>query len=108
MSDDTYHDSTQAEFITIVEGPTPDFTPASEDWPWSLLESANGTVCALCELRTFDGEALLNRCRAAWRQGRPVRLDYPDGSGGRQEADIVAARTDTVDQGDVIYLWVAL
>jgi hypothetical protein len=104
-----YHeDNTQVEFITIVEGPTPDFTPTPAEWPWSLQEGPNDTVCAVCRLRAYDAEALANRCREAWAQDRPVRLDYPDGEGGRQEADIVAVRTESVDQGDILHLWVCL
>jgi hypothetical protein len=37
-----------------------------------------------------------------------VHLDYPDGEGGRLEADIVAVRTETVEQGDILHLWVCL
>lgn len=105
---DYHEDNTQAEFITIVEGPSPDFTPASAEWPWSLGDGPGDMVCAVCRLRTRDGEALAERCRNAWKESRPVRLDYPDGEGGRQEADIVAVRTETVDEGDLVYLWVCL
>ena len=109
MNDDYYHDNrTQVEFITIVEGPSPAFTPTSEDWPWSLIDGPDGKMCTLCKLRTFDGTALAERCRIAWQEDRPVRLDYPDGEGGRQEADILAVRVDTVQEGDILYLWVSL
>ena len=103
-----YEDNTQAEFITIVEGPTPDFTATPAKWPWSLHEGPGDTMCVMCKLRTFDGQALVDRCRTAWDEDRPVRLDYPDREGGRQEADIVAVRNETVEEGDVLYLWVSL
>jgi hypothetical protein len=104
-----YHeDNTQVEFITIVEGPTPDFTPTSSEWPWSLHEGPADTVCAVCKLRTLNGTAMMERCRNAWEEERPVRLDYPDGEGGREEADILAVRMDTLDEGDILYLWVRL
>jgi len=103
-----YEDNTQAEFITIVEGPVPDFTPAPAEWPWSLQEGPQDIVCAICKLRTFNGQALVERCRTAWRADKPVRLDYPDGEGGRQEADIVAVRKETLEEGDVLHLWVSL
>jgi hypothetical protein len=103
-----YENDTEVEFITIVEGPTPDFTPISTEWPWSLQEGPNNVMCAVCKLRTLDGEAMVERCRSAWEEGRPVRLDYPDGDGGRREADIVAARIETVEKGDVLSLWVCL
>jgi hypothetical protein len=103
-----HEDNTQVEFITIVEGPVPDFTPTSAEWPSSLREGPGDAMIVVCSLRTFDGGAMVNRCRTAWGQDRPVRLDYPDGEGGRQEADIVAVRTETVDEGDVLHLWVCL
>jgi hypothetical protein len=107
MSD--YHeDNTQVEFITIVEGPVPDFTATTADWPWSLQEAADSAIVAMCKLRTFDGQAMVERCQKAWTQGRPVHLDYPDGEGGREEAEVVAVRTETAEQGDVLYLWVNL
>ena len=103
-----YHeDNTQVEFITIVEGPTPDFSSTLDEWPWSLHEGPGNTVCAVCDLRTFDGRALAERCRSAWNEDRPVRLDYPDGEGGRQVADIVAVRAETVEEGDILHLWVS-
>jgi hypothetical protein len=37
-----------------------------------------------------------------------VRLDYPDGEGGRQEADIVAVRMEMVEEGDILHLWVCI
>jgi hypothetical protein len=59
-------------------------------------------------LRTYDGKSMVERCRAAWSQNRPVRLDCPDGEGGRQEIEIVAARAETINEGDVLHLWVCL
>lgn len=104
-----YHgDEVEVEFITIVEGPVPGFMPISEDWPMSLHEGSGNTLCVTCKLRTLDAEALAERCRAAWREGRPVHLDYPDGEGGRLEADILAVRPATIEQGDVLHLWARL
>jgi len=105
---DYHEDNTQVEFITIVEGPTPDFTPTPAEWPWSLQEGPDGSMVAVCRLRTYNGAAMVERCQTAWQQDRPVRLDYPDGEGGRQEADIVAVRMETVEEGDVLFLWVCL
>jgi hypothetical protein len=51
---------------------------------------------------------MLERCRNAWEEGRPVRLDYPNGEGGRDEADILAIRAESREEGDVLYLWVEL
>lgn len=106
---DYREDNTQVEFITIVEGPTPDFLPIStDDWPWSLDEGPDSAMVAVCKLRTLDGETMVARCRNAWERNRPVRLDYPDGEGGRHEADVVAVRMETVEEGDVLHLWVSL
>ena len=105
---DYHNNDVEVEVITIVEGPSPDFTPISDEWPLSLTEGTSGNLCATCKLRTFDGEALASRCRTAWRENRLVHLDYPDGEGGRMEAEIIAVRAETVEQGDVLHLWVCL
>ena len=63
---------------------------------------------ARCVLRTFDGLALLGRCRNAWREGRETLLEYRAMDGLRQEAVIVAARADKVPDGDILLLWVKL
>jgi hypothetical protein len=98
----------EVEFITIVEGPTPDFLPLAVEWPLGLIEGPNSAMGAACKLRTLNAEVLAERCRTAWREKRPVQLDYPDGEGGRQYADIVAYRTEEVEQGNVLHLWVSL
>ncbi len=109
MNLNEYHENDiEVEFITIVEGPPPNFASISSDWPASLHEGSESAMFATCQLRTMDGGSLLDRCRGAWREGRPVHLDYPDGEGGRQEADIVAARVESIDQGEVLNLWVCL
>jgi len=101
-----YHENdVDIEFITIVEGPTPDFASTSSQWPLGLQEGPINTSFAVCKLRTFDGEAMAARCRNAWQEGRPVRLDYPDHQGIRQEVDIIAVRAETVQEGDVLHLW---
>ncbi len=103
-----FEDNSPVEFITIVEGPTPDFSASPAEWPWSIQEGPGSSVCAECTLRTLDAETLVERCRNAWDENRPVRLDYPDGEGGRQEADIVAVRMEMVEEGDILHLWVCI
>jgi hypothetical protein len=61
---------------------------------------------AICELRTNTGEEIMDRCAAAWREGRPVRLDFPDELRMRQQVDIVAMRLRHADQGNVLVLWI--
>jgi hypothetical protein len=93
-------------YITIVEGPSPDFRDVSEEWTASLLEGVRNNDAVLCEMRTFDGPKLVKRCQDAWRQGRPARLDFPTGDGLRQELDILAVRWEKVEEGHKLYLWV--
>ncbi|MBN1993029.1 MAG: hypothetical protein JW953_10025 [Anaerolineae bacterium] len=92
-------------YITIVEGPPPDFRDVSNDWAIGVLEGLYESDIALCEMRTFDGPKLVNRCRAAWREGRPARLDFPTGEGSRGELDILAVRWEEVEEGHKLYLW---
>lgn len=94
-------------YITIVEGPPPDFRDVVNDWTMSVLDGLEGRGIALCEMRTFNGPKLVKRCQDAWREGRPVRLDFPTGEGGdRGELDILAARWEAVEEGHKLYLWV--
>jgi hypothetical protein len=98
----------EPELITIIEGPPPDFRPAMDSWLLSLSEGAVTRPVAACQMRAFDAEALVERCRRAWGEGRPVRLDFPSGIGLRRQADILAARAGQVEAGDVLLLWVRL
>lgn len=92
-------------YITIVEGPPPDFRDVSTDWTYGVLEGLESCNVALCEMRTFDGPKLVKRCENAWREGRPARLDFPTGEGSRGELDILAVRWENVDEGHKLYLW---
>ena len=85
----------EPEYITILEGPTPDFQPTPSLWMHSVFEGPVGVAVAQCELRTMNGEDIRDRCRNAWREGRPVRLDFPD-----------EMRLREVDEGTVLTLWV--
>ncbi len=94
-------------YITIVEGPPPDFRDVANEWTLSVLEGTEGDGIALCEMRTFNGPDLVKRCQGAWREGRPARLDFPTGDGlERGELDILAARWEGVEEGHKLYLWV--
>ncbi len=96
-------------YITIVEGPTPEFHDVSNEWSIGILEGTQNSEIALCEMRTFNGQQLVNRCQDAWHEGRPARLDFPAGENGeRGELDILAARWEQVDEGDKLYLWVRI
>ncbi|MGQ9502917.1 MAG: hypothetical protein ACUVSF_06630 [Anaerolineae bacterium] len=105
-------DRDQIAYITIVEGPPPRFKPVDQLWTASLAEGPVSTVIASCDMRTLNGPGLVERCRRAWAEGRPVRLDYPVHSapyapvGTRAEIEIVAARWSQVKEGQILTLWV--
>jgi len=96
----------EPELITIVEGPEPEFAPHSDGWALSLLEGDGHIGLEQCRLRTFNGPAMVDRCRSAWAEGRPVVLDYPNRLGLRKQATVVAARHEEVSEGMVLHLWV--
>ena len=50
----------------------------------------------------------MERCRNAWKDGRPVRLDFPDEMRMRQQVDVVSIRLEQLEQGPALMLWVAL
>jgi hypothetical protein len=98
--------TTEPEYITIVEGPTPDFRPSHDLAIHSILEGPADSYSVLCEMRTINGPSIIARCQQAWQEGRPVRLDYPDNMRLRQEADVVALRLQEIDEGMVLQVWV--
>ena len=97
---------TEPEFITIVEGPQPEFVSHEETWALSLLEGYGYIGTDRCQLRTFNGAAMVERCRKAWTEGRPVLLDYPNRFGLRQHVEVIAARYQEMEQGPLLLLWV--
>jgi hypothetical protein len=94
------------ELITIVEGPPPEFKVVDEAWMYSLLESSRPYWISLCQVRSFKGQALMERCQRAWSTQRPIRLDFPTLSGLRKQLEIVAARYEKLPEGDLLNLWV--
>jgi hypothetical protein len=97
---------TEPELITIIEGPTPEFRPSPQLWFQWIHEGPELATIAYCELRTLNGESIVERCRDAWREGRSVKLDYPDQIRMRQQADVVAMRLQESDEGKKLILWV--
>ena len=96
----------EPEYITIIEGPTPEFRPSAELAINSSLEGIEDSFTLFCEMRTINGQDILSRCRQAWKEGRPVRLDFPDEMRLRQELDVVGLRLQAVDEGSVLQVWV--
>lgn len=100
--------------ITIIEGPTPVFERLSGDaehrdelsWAVGILEGPYLYDTFLTTLRTFDSYKLLERCKATWETRQTMFLEYKDEIGLRKEDPIIAARALTVEEGDMLLLWV--
>jgi hypothetical protein len=99
---------TDAELISIIEGPPPQFRQPLETWAFSIHEDVHLVPAAYCQMRTLNGPHMLERCQNAWLQDRPVQLDFPDTMGLRQRADIVAARWSETEEGHLLHLWVRM
>ncbi len=98
----------EPELISIIEGPTPEFRPTPQHWLQSIHESPMDRGIALCQLRTATGPDILERCQHAWRENRPVKLEFPDEMRMSQQVDVVAMRLSEVEAGQVLNLWVSL
>ncbi len=99
-------ESTEPELITIVEGPTPEFHVVTDPWTFSVLEGNSAYVAAACQVRSFNGQKLLDRCQRAWTTQRSIRLDFREMDGLRRQVEIVGARLEKIEQMDVLNLWV--
>jgi hypothetical protein len=98
----------EPETITLVEGPPPEFKQVPDVWPLSILEQPQLFSPAYVQMRTFNGPKMLERCQRAWREDRPVQLDFPDGTGLRKQISVAAVRWTEVEEGHVLHLWVQL
>ncbi len=96
------------EKITIIEGPPPIFEHVNDGWAIGLNESPHVLVPALTRLRTFNGNALVERCHRAWNKQETIRLHYRNDMGMEQMAPILAARNVETAEGNVLLLWVYL
>ena len=96
------------EKITIIEGPPPIFEQVNDGWAMGLNESPHILVPALTRLRTFNGNALVERCHRAWNNKEHIHLIYSNDMGLEQTAPILAARNITTPDGNVLLLWVCL
>jgi len=99
--------------ITIIEGPTPNFDSVETDfimgingWTAGLSEGPYLYDTARTTLRTFNGEALLERCHTAWAHKVTMYLEYRDMIGMKKEVPIVAARSVDSENGGLLILWV--
>ena len=96
----------EPELITIVEGPTPEFHLVADPWAFSILEGASPFLPAACQVRSYKGDQLLERCQRAWSTHRPILLDYRQMDGLRRKVEIVGARLEKIKGIDVLNLWV--
>ena len=96
----------EPELITIVEGPPPEFKSTPDLWPLSIYEEPELHPLALCQMRTFSGPKMVERCRNAWGEDRLVKLDFPDRAGLRHQVSVVAARWSEMAEGHLLHLWV--
>lgn len=94
--------------ITIIEGPPPTFETISEGWVMGLNESPNLAKMAITRLRTFNGPALVERCHRAWRNQQTIQLEFRTPDGLDNQASIVAARSEIIEEGQMLFLWVTL
>ncbi len=101
-------ESQEPAYITIVEGPPPDFHDVSNDWSIGVLQGTETSEIAMCEMRAFDGPKLVTRCEKAWQENRPSRWDFPTGDGMRGELDIVAICWEEVEEGHKIRIWLKI
>ncbi len=98
----------EPEKITIIEGPPPEFMLAQDVWSMSMWEGTLPRSVGVCQMRTFNANSLMERCQRAWGEGRSVLLDFPQMDGLRQKVEILAAKPGRVEEGDLLYLWVAV
>lgn len=94
--------------ITIIEGPTPQFTHVDEDWARGIFEGPSRYKYSFTNLRTFNGPALIERCYKAWRSKGMMYLEYKDDMGLKLQAPIMAARALDSTDGNVLQLWLRM
>ncbi len=99
---------TESEKITIIEGPSPTFEADDDSVIFSLMEGPTPSQVAVCQLRTFNGPALVERCYRAWQQHQIIKLEYLADDGLTQQAPILAAHWSDLSDGDILTLWVRL
>lgn len=94
--------------ITIIEGPTPVFEEINDGWALGLNESPVLYELVMTRVRTFNGQALVERCHRAWNDQSNIYLHYRNELGLEEKAPILAARSVSTHDGSVLLLWVRL
>ena len=93
------------EKITIIEGPPPAFETVEDGWALGLNEGPALYDLALTRVRTFNGNALVERCNKAWRGQNAIFLHYRNPLALEERAPIMAARSIETNDGNVLLLW---
>jgi len=94
--------------ITIIEGPTPQFIHVDEDWARGIVEGPVRYGFSLTNVRTYNGQALVERCYRTWRQRGIMYLEYRDTMGMTLQTPILAARAMETPDGQVLQLWLRM
>ena len=92
--------------ITIIEGPPPEFENVEDGWAMGLNETLGDYDLALTRLRTFNGQALVERCHRTWKSNQPMYLLYKNTIGLEDQVPIMAVRSVETNDGQVLFLWV--
>jgi hypothetical protein len=92
--------------ITIIEGPTPVFEGISDGWALGLNESPLLYDTIFTQVRTLNGPALVERCHKAWKSNSSIYLHFKDQMGVEEKAPIIAVRSVSTDEGQMLLLWV--
>ena len=90
---------------TIIEGPTPEFAQAPDAWAMGIYEGPGQHDLVFTRLRTFNGQALVERCYRAWKTQGGMVLEYRDELGITQTKPIVAIRSVAIEDGQVLLMW---
>lgn len=94
--------------ITIIEGPTPTFEGVNANWVESICETPNPESIMVTNLRTMNGESLMERCHHTWSQCDTMYLHYRNTIGLEERVPIIAAEIMETDEGQKLILWVIM
>ncbi len=92
--------------ITIIEGPPPVFETIDDGWAVGLNEGPILYDTALTRVRTYNGDALVERCHRAWKENSAMYLHYRNRMGLETKSPILAARSLNTPDGPMLVLWV--
>ena len=94
--------------ITIIEGPTPTFERVGSDWADSICETSQHDHILLTNLRTMNGNALMERCRRTWAENDLMYLHFRTPLGLEARVPIIAAQLMETPDGQQLILWVRM